>query len=93
MSKWNLIVSGRRALAALRDLSRRWCLGVGSRPRRGVTANGFGPEARRARGIIAERCVAPRIGNEARRFRPHQCARKLRRSNSSANPLPKGISA
>ncbi len=69
MSKWNPIVSGRRALAALRDLLRQWCLGVGSGPSRRVTANGFSPGAYRARQIIAER-----RGDAARmRARPQLC--------------------
>jgi hypothetical protein len=63
MSKWNPIVSGRRAWAALRDLSRRWCLGIGSGPSRPITPNGFSPEAYRARQIIAERLAdAARMG-------------------------------
>jgi hypothetical protein len=64
MSKWNPIVSGRRAWAALRDLSRRWCLGgVGSGPARRVTANGSSAGACRARQIFAERAAdAARIG-------------------------------
>ena len=52
MSKWDPIVSGRRAWAALRDLSRRWCLGVGAGPARRVAAKGFSPEAYRARQIM-----------------------------------------
>jgi hypothetical protein len=55
MNKWNPIVLGGRAWAALRDLSRRWCLGVRSGPTRRVAANGFSPEAYRARPIPAER--------------------------------------
>jgi hypothetical protein len=55
MSKWNPIVSGRPAWAALRDLSRRWCLGVGSGLSRRVAANGSSAGACRARQIIAER--------------------------------------
>ena len=63
MSKWNAIVSGRRAWAALRDLSRRWCLGVGSGLSRRVAANGASAGACRARQIIAERPAdAARIG-------------------------------
>ena len=55
MSKWNPIVSGRRAWAAVRDLSRRWCLGVGAGPARRVVAHRYGREAHGARKIIAER--------------------------------------
>ncbi len=63
MSKWNPIVSGRRAWAALRDLSRRWCLGVGSGLSRRAAANGSSAGACRARQIIAERPAdAARIG-------------------------------
>src|SRR6267378_6903151 len=63
MSKWNAIASGRRAWAALRDLSRRWCLGVGAGPARRVAANGCRPGAYRARQIIAKRPAdAARIG-------------------------------
>ena len=54
MSKWNLIISGGRALATPGDLTRRWCLDVGSRPCRRVTANGFSPGAYRERDLIAE---------------------------------------
>src|SRR5437870_1615950 len=63
MSKGKPIALGRRAMAALRDLLRRWRLGVGSRPPRRVTANGYGREACRACQIIAERRAdAARIG-------------------------------
>jgi len=63
MSKWDPIVSGRRAWAALRDLSRRWCLGVGSELSRRVAANGCSAGTCRARQIIAERPAdAARIG-------------------------------
>src|SRR3984893_8210598 len=63
MSKWNPIVSGRRAWAALRDSSRRWCPGVGSEPARRVTVNGSSAGTCRARQIIAERPAnAARIG-------------------------------
>ena len=55
MSKWNAIASGRRAWAALRDMSRRWCLGVGAGPSRRVAARGFSPEAYRARQIMPKR--------------------------------------
>ena len=55
MSKWDPIVSGRRAWAALRDLSRRWCLGVGAGPSRRVAAKGFSREAYRARQIMPKR--------------------------------------
>ena len=54
MSKWNAIAPGRRAWA-LRDLSRRWCLGVGAGPSRRVAAKGFSPEAYRARQIMPKR--------------------------------------
>ena len=53
MSKWNLIISGGRALATPGDLTPRWCLHVGSRPCRRVTAHGFGPGAYRGRDNIA----------------------------------------
>jgi hypothetical protein len=46
MSKWNPIISGGCALATPGDLARRWCLDVGSRPCRRVTANGFRQWAR-----------------------------------------------
>jgi hypothetical protein len=52
MSKWNPIGSGRRAWAALRDVSRRWRLGVGLGPARRVAANGLSPGANRARQIM-----------------------------------------
>ena len=55
MSKWSPIVSGLRASAALRDVSRRWCLGVGVGPSRRVAANGFSPGAYRARQIMPKR--------------------------------------
>jgi len=55
MSKWNPIGSGRRAWAALRDLSRRWCLGVGAGPSRRVAANGRRPGAYLARQIMPKR--------------------------------------
>ena len=45
MSKWNPIVSGRRAWAALRDLWRLWCSGVGSGSVRRIPANGSSPGA------------------------------------------------
>jgi hypothetical protein len=45
MSKWNPIVSGRRAWAALRDFSRRWRVGLGAGPARRVAANGLSPGA------------------------------------------------
>jgi len=54
MSKWNPIVLGRRAWAALRDLSRRWRLGRGSGLSRRVAANGSGAGTCRARQITAE---------------------------------------
>ncbi len=63
MSKWNAIASGRRAWAALRDLSRRWCLGVGAGPARRVAANGCSPWAYRARQIMPQRPAdAARMG-------------------------------
>ena len=63
MSKWNAIASGRRAWAALRDLSRRWCLGVGSGPARRVAANGFSAGAYRAHQIMPRRPAdAARMG-------------------------------
>ena len=55
MSKWSPMGSGRRVWAALRDLSRRWCVGVGSGVFRQVTANGSSAGACRARQTIAER--------------------------------------
>jgi hypothetical protein len=63
MSKWNPMGSGRRVWTALRDLSRRWCLGVGAGPSRRVPAKGFSPEAYRARQIMLKRPVdAARMG-------------------------------
>ena len=63
MSKWNPMGSGRRVWAALRNLSRRWWLGVGSGPARRVAANGCSPGACRARPIIAKRPAdAARMG-------------------------------
>jgi len=62
MSKWNPIVSGRRAWAALRDVSRRWRLGVGLGPARRVAANGLSPGANRARQIMPKRPAAARMG-------------------------------
>jgi hypothetical protein len=63
MSKWNPIGSGRRAWAALRDLSRRWRLGRGSGLSRRVAANGSGAGTCRARQITAEqRTDAARMG-------------------------------
>ena len=91
MSKWNAIASGRRAWAAVRDLSRRWCLGVGVGPSRRVAAKGFSPEAYRARQIMPERpadvrWMATRL--ELDGSHPEQYAHKMRPQNSAANPLP-----
>jgi len=93
MRKWNPIGSGRRAWAALRDLSRRWCLGVGAGPARRVAAKGFSPEAYRARQIMPKRPPCRRRADEGeatarRRSHQDQCAHKMRPQNSAANPLP-----
>jgi hypothetical protein len=85
MSKWNAIASGRRAWAALHDLSRRWCLGVGAGPARRVAANGCSPGAYRARQIIAERpadaaWMGTRLqlgGNHIRINSPKHCSLKI----------------
>jgi hypothetical protein len=85
MSKWNPIVSGRRAWAALRDLSRRWYLGVGAGPSRRVAANGFSPEAYRARQIMPKRpadvtWMETRLqldGDRRRTSGPKNCALKI----------------
>jgi|SRR5436309_507060 hypothetical protein len=55
MSKLNPIVSGCRAWAALRDLWRLWCSGVGFGPVRRIPANGSSPRADGGCQIVAER--------------------------------------
>jgi hypothetical protein len=96
MSKWNPIVSGRRGWAALRDLSRRWCLGVGSGLSRRVTANGSAPGAYLAGDVIVEqradaarRDARTHLGGDRGRMR----APKNATSKFPANSLPGPFSA
>jgi hypothetical protein len=85
MSKWSPMGSGRRAWAALRDLSRRWCLGVEAGRFRRVAAKGCSPGACRARQIIAERPAdAARMGarlqlggDRGRISTPNNCTFKI----------------